>query len=113
MPRFCLARPAGRDRDPGETTIDTLSSHGRFVLYTASFCAECERARALFERRGVPFEEVDLSADPDRCCELETLTGGRSTPQLVIDGRPIGGFAELSALDRAGGFEVAESAMVR
>jgi len=30
----------------------------------------------------------------------------------VIDGRPIG-FAELSALDRAGGFEVAESAMVR
>jgi len=31
----------------------------------------------------------------------------------VIDGRPIGGFAELAALDRAGGVEVAESAMVR
>jgi hypothetical protein len=30
----------------------------------------------------------------------------------VIDGRP-SGFAELAALDRAGDFEVAESAMVR
>jgi glutaredoxin len=67
---------------------------------------------ALPERRGIAFEEIDLSADPARCCELETLTGGRSTPQLVIDGRP-SGFAELAALDRAGDFEVAESAMVR
>ena len=79
----------------------------------APFCAECERARALLERRGIAFEEIDLSADPDRCCELEALTGGRSAPQIVIDGRPIGGFAELSALDRAGGVDVAESAMVR
>jgi hypothetical protein len=31
----------------------------------------------------------------------------------VIDGRPIGGFAELAALDRVGGVEVAASAMVR
>jgi glutaredoxin 3 len=85
----------------------------RVVLYTAPFCAECERARALLERRGIAFEEIDLSADPERCCELEALTGGRSAPQIVIDGRPIGGFAELSALDRAGGVEVAESAMVR
>ena len=83
------------------------------VLYMAPFCAECDRARALLERRGIAFEEIDLSADPDHCCELEALTGGRSAPQIVIDGRPIGGFAELSALDRAGGVDVAESAMVR
>jgi glutaredoxin 3 len=85
----------------------------RVILYTAPFCAECERARALLERRGIAFEEIDLSADPDRCCELEALTGGRSAPQIVIDGRPIDGFAELSALDRAGGVDVAESAMAR
>jgi glutaredoxin 3 len=90
-----------------------VTSHRRVVLYTAPFCAECERARALLERRGIAFEEIDLSADPGRCCELEVLTGGRSAPQIVIDGRPIGGFAELSALDCAGGVEVAESAMVR
>lgn len=89
-----------------------MTPRWRVVLYSAPFCAECERARALLERRGVAFEEVDLSSDPDRCCELGSLTGGRSTPQIVIDGRPIGGFGELAALDRAGGFEVTERAMV-
>jgi glutaredoxin 3 len=72
------------------------------LLFTAPFCAECERARALLERRGIAFEEIDLSTSPERCCELEALTGGKSVPQLVIDGRPIGGFADLAALDRAG-----------
>jgi glutaredoxin 3 len=71
-------------------------------LYTAPFGALCERARQLLERIGIAFEEIDLSSDPERCCELETLTGGHSVPQLLIDGRPIGGFDELAALDRAG-----------
>lgn len=75
----------------------------RVELYTAPFCANCDRARELLERVGVAFAEIDLSRDLERCCELEALTGGRSTPQVVIDGRPIGGYAELAALDRTGG----------
>jgi hypothetical protein len=35
-------------------------------------------------------------------CALQALTGGRSAPQIVLDGRPIGGFDELAALDRHG-----------
>jgi glutaredoxin 3 len=75
----------------------------RVELYTAPFCANCDRARELLERVGVAFAEIDLSRDLERCCELEALTGGRSTPQIVIDGRPVGGYAELAALDRTGG----------
>jgi glutaredoxin 3 len=71
-------------------------------LYTAPFCALCERARRLLERAGIVFEEIDLSSDLERCCALEPLTGGRSVPQLLLDGRPLGGFEELAALDRAG-----------
>lgn len=74
-------------------------------LYTAPFCANCDRARELLERAGIAFTEIDLSRDLERCCELEALTGGRSTPQIVIDGRPLGGYAELAALDRTGGLE--------
>jgi glutaredoxin 3 len=77
----------------------------RVELYTAPFCTNCDRARELLDRAAIAFAEIDLSRDPDRCCELETLTGGRSTPQIVIDGRPIGGYAELAALDRAGGLQ--------
>jgi len=74
----------------------------RVELYTAPFCALCERARQLLGRAGIACEEIDRSSDPERCSELETLTGGHSVPQLLIDGRPIGGFDELAALDRAG-----------
>jgi glutaredoxin 3 len=69
-------------------------------LYTAPFCAECDRARTLLERNGIAFVEIDLSRDPERCCALQELTGGRSTPQLVLDGRPLGGYAELAAVIR-------------
>lgn len=72
-------------------------------LYTAPFCADCERARALLERAGIAFEEIDLSRELERCCQLEALTGGRSGPWLLLDGRPIGGFDELAALERNGG----------
>lgn len=43
-----------------------------------------------------------MSSDPERCCKLDALTGGHGVPQLPIDGRPIVGFDELAALDRAG-----------
>jgi glutaredoxin 3 len=87
-----------------------VSSLPRVQLYTAPFCADCERARALLERAGIAFEEIDLSRDPARCCQLESLTGGRSVPQLLVEGRPIGGFDELAALERNGGLRMPASA---
>ena len=79
-----------------------MTSAPNVELYTAPFCANCDRARALLERAEVIFTEIDLSRDPERCCTLEALTGGRSTPQVVIDGRAIGGYDELARLLRQG-----------
>jgi glutaredoxin 3 len=78
-----------------------VSPHAQ--LYTAPFCANSDRARALLERTGIAFEENDLSRDLERCCQLEALTAGRSVPQLVHDGRPIRGLDALAALARNGG----------
>lgn len=74
----------------------------RVELYTTPFCVLCERSRQLLERAGVAFTEVDLSSDSDRCCELAALTGGSSAPQIIIDGRSIGGHDALAALQRDG-----------
>ena len=79
-----------------------MSSPPHLQLYTAPFCADCDRARALLARTGITFEEIDLSRDLERCCQLDALTGGRSVPQLVHDSRPIGGLAALAALARNG-----------
>ena len=74
------------------------------VLYTSDFCGYCVRAKALLDRAGVPYSEVALDAgDPELRTKLEEATGGMTLPQIVIDGRPVGGYAELVAFERSGG----------
>ena len=73
----------------------------RVRLFVSRWCAQCERAAALLERHGIEAETVDVG-DPDGCCRLHELTGGASVPQVVVDGRPIGGYDELAALVRSG-----------
>jgi glutaredoxin 3 len=71
-------------------------------MYTTRWCGYCVRAKALLEARGLPYEEVLLDDDPHFRQTLLDLTGGWTVPQIMIDDQPIGGFAELWALDRAG-----------
>jgi glutaredoxin 3 len=75
---------------------------GRIQMYTTTWCGYCDRARELLRERDLPFEEVSLDDDPAFRRTLLDLTGGWTVPQILLDGRPIGGFTELSALDRAG-----------
>jgi glutaredoxin 3 len=72
------------------------------TLYTTSHCAFCVGAKMLLERRGIPFEEVNLARDPDGRAELSKITGMYTFPQILIGDRPIGGFQELRAADQAG-----------
>jgi glutaredoxin 3 len=74
-------------------------------MYTTAWCGYCRRAKTLLDGKGVPFEEIDLDADPAFRQTLFDLTGGWTVPQILIDGRPIGGYAELWRLDRDGGLE--------
>jgi glutaredoxin 3 len=75
-------------------------------LYTTRFCPYCSRARALLQRKGAGFVEIDINDEPERRGEMVRRAGGRSTvPQIFIDGEHIGGCDELVALDRAGGLD--------
>ncbi|MBV8508497.1 MAG: glutaredoxin 3 [Alphaproteobacteria bacterium] len=72
-------------------------------LYTTMFCPYCARARALLQRKGVPYTEIDIIEQPARLDEMIRRAGGRtSVPQIFINGEHIGGSDELVALDRAG-----------
>jgi glutaredoxin 3 len=72
-------------------------------LYTTPFCPYCMRARALLDRKGVAFTDIDITEEPGRRTEMIRRAGGRtSVPQIFIDGEHIGGSDELVALDRAG-----------
>jgi len=82
----------------------------RIQIYTTRWCGYCVRAKALLASKGIAFEEVSLDGDPHFRQTLLDLTGGWTVPQILIDGRPIGGYAELWALERAGGLEEALAA---
>jgi glutaredoxin 3 len=77
----------------------------RIQMYTTSWCGYCVRAKALLDARGLEYEEIRLDGQADfRAC-LQEWTGGWTVPQIVIDGRPIGGYTELWQLDRQGWLE--------
>jgi glutaredoxin 3 len=72
-------------------------------MYCTSWCPYCERARRLLAHKGVPFEEIDLDAQPERREEMIQRAGGRRTvPQIFIGGRHVGGSDELYGLDAVG-----------
>jgi glutaredoxin 3 len=53
-------------------------------------------AKAKLEQWDIPFEEVRIDRDPAKMAEFTEVTNGaRTVPQIVIDGKPIGGFTEL------------------
>jgi glutaredoxin 3 len=74
----------------------------RIRVYSTRWCGYCVRAKALLESRGIEYEEISLDDDPAFRQKLFDLTGGWTVPQILIDGRPIGGYTELWRLDRDG-----------
>jgi glutaredoxin 3 len=72
------------------------------TVYTTDFCGFCTSAKKLLERRGIAYEEINLARDADSRAQLSSLTGMFTFPQILVDGEPIGGFAELLAADREG-----------
>jgi glutaredoxin 3 len=71
-------------------------------IYTRAYCSYCYAAKNLLTKRGLAFEETELSGNFKAEQEMRDLTGGTTVPQILINGTPIGGFTELVELDTAG-----------
>jgi glutaredoxin 3 len=71
-------------------------------MYTTAWCGYCVRAKALLDSRGIAYDEISLDSDPHFRQKLLDLTGGWTVPQILVDGKPIGGYTELWRLDKSG-----------
>jgi glutaredoxin 3 len=72
-------------------------------IFTTEYCPYCVRAKRLLTQKGVAYEEIDVGNDDALREKMVVDAGGRRTvPQIFIDGKPIGGYEELAALDQAG-----------
>jgi glutaredoxin 3 len=82
----------------------------RVEVYTTPMCPYCVAAKRLLEERAIPYDEHDVANDAALRADVMQRSGRRTVPQIFIDGRAIGGFEELRALDQAGDLEVLRSA---
>ena len=72
------------------------------VLYTTEPCARCLKAKALLTNHGLSYQEVNLAKDPIGRRALAERTGHLTFPQIVIDGRILGGYVELEEAAKSG-----------
>ena len=74
----------------------------RIEIYTQKHCPWCHRAKALFKKKNIDFKEIMAKGDSPEWDRMIERTGGRTTPQILIDGEVIGGYTELAAMNAQG-----------
>jgi glutaredoxin 3 len=75
-------------------------------MYSTRVCPYCQMAERLLRSKGVAeIEKILIDADPAQREEMMQKTGRRTVPQIYIGDTHVGGYDDLSALDRAGGLD--------
>lgn len=75
----------------------------RVVMYSTKVCPYCTMAERLLKSRGVSdIEKILVDGDDNLRAEMIEKTGRRTVPQIFIGETHVGGFDDLSALDKAG-----------
>ncbi|MDT8386344.1 MAG: glutaredoxin domain-containing protein [Thiogranum sp.] len=71
----------------------------RVTIYSTGRCPICEKTRQLMTKWRIACREVRVDQDRAGLMEMARLTNGaRTVPQIVIDGKWIGSFTELTEL---------------
>ncbi|UJP04807.1 MAG: glutaredoxin 3 [Nitrosomonas sp.] len=75
----------------------------KIMMYTTGFCPYCKMAESLLQAKGVrEIEKIRVDLEPERRIEMMERTGRRTVPQIYIGERHVGGFDDLSSLERRG-----------
>jgi glutaredoxin 3 len=75
----------------------------KITMYSTGVCPFCQMAERLLRSKGVSvIDKIRVDLEPERRAEMMEKTGRRTVPQIYIGEKHVGGFDDLSALDRAG-----------
>jgi glutaredoxin 3 len=75
----------------------------KITMYCTGVCPYCVMAERLLQTKGVAdINKIRVDLDPPKREEMIQRTGRRTVPQIYIDEYHVGGFDDLSALDRSG-----------
>jgi len=79
-----------------------MNTSPHIVIYGSATCAYCTAARMLLKKKGLTYDDVLVSEDPDKHREMVARSGSQSVPQIFIGEQVIGGFDELYELEENG-----------
>lgn len=72
----------------------------RVTVYTTSWCPDCRAAKRYLQKRGVPYQEIDVEKTPGAVEKLVEWSGGyRTVPTFDINGVIVVDF-DRAKLDR-------------
>ena len=75
----------------------------RVLMYSTAVCPYCNMAERLLKSKGIDeIEKIRIDLDPEQRALMMEKTGRRTVPQIYISETHVGGFDDLSALDREG-----------
>lgn len=78
----------------------------RVTVYSTGTCPICVKTKTALTKWNIPFEEIRIDLDREKLREFSQVTNGaRTVPQIVIDGKCIGGFMELTELHMEGALD--------
>jgi glutaredoxin len=66
---------------------------GNVVMYSASWCGVCKRAKRYFQAKGIPFEEYDVEKTEKGKNDYAKLHG-RGVPIILVGGKRMNGFSK-------------------
>jgi len=73
------------------------------IMYTTAVCPYCTMAERLLKSKGVDeIEKIRVDLEPGVREAMMKKTGRRTVPQIYIGDTHVGGFDDISVLDRAG-----------
>ena len=79
-----------------------MNLDSKVIIYSTSWCGPCANAKKLLAENGISYEEIDIEDKGMTRDDLFKITGGRTVPQIVVDGKTIGGYTDLVELDSNG-----------
>lgn len=65
------------------------------VVWSKYHCPFCDKAKALLKMKGIEFEERKIGDGYTKEELLEAVPNARTVPQIIIDGKLIGGYTDL------------------
>ncbi len=72
-------------------------------IYTKATCGYCMMAKKMLKSKNVKFTEFPVGMNAAKREEMiQRSNGGRTVPQIFINGEHIGGFDDMNALNKAG-----------